>query len=247
VGPGRRASAGQDARERDPAAQHRRSAGDDPVIVWSESARPNEDIDDWQSRLLDKDRLLVTRRFAAGYGPTRLEIHRIGQSRGTAPERYADISPGAGYVVTRGDDKDLWSTRLVVSRSGPKEPPIMQYATGVSYWGFSQDDRWLAVRERNLDLVDLAAGRRIASFAGMTIADFSGGDRVAWARTTTDTMLVPLDPALAERFARWLVSNPELSPDERCMHLPERSGCAGRPGPTGDAQPARAQASTSGR
>jgi hypothetical protein len=55
---------------------------------------------------------------------------------------------------------------------------------------------------------------------------FVGGNRIAQIRLSNGAIvLVPLDPALLKGFARSLVGDRDLTPDECRAYLPERSGC----------------------
>jgi hypothetical protein len=214
-------------------------SGGDPVLVWSAQAKAGDDlqIDMSATKLLDNDRLFITRRTGRGQ---RIEIHRLASRHGAAPNDVYDnsvvISPRGGYIVWRGTDKLAASDRLLVTRLGLKEPLVRFSPAGDPPASFSPDDRLMATvpERKNVELFDLSAGRPFARFKGIEASDwldasdisFVGDNRVAQVGLSNGaTALVPLDPALLKRFARSLVGDRDLTPEERCAYLPERSGC----------------------
>jgi hypothetical protein len=214
-------------------------SGHSPVLVWSAQSKAGDDfqIDMSQTKLLDNDRLFITRRTGSS---RRIEIHRLAPRHGASPNDVYDnpvlISPRGSHIVWRGADKLAPSNRLLVTRLGLKEPLVRFSPAGNPPASFSPDDRWMATvpERKNVELFDLAAGRRFAGLEGIEESEwldandvsFVVGNRVAQIQLSNNaTVLVPLHPALLKRFARSLVGERDLTPDERCAYLPERSGC----------------------
>jgi hypothetical protein len=89
---------------------------------------------------------------------------------------------------------------------------------------FASDDRWLVSwSDKTIQVLDLARGE-----VAFVLADLGNVDAVRYAPGNTileahfdgepaESMLVPLDPGLMERFARWLMTR-QPTRQERCMY-----------------------------
>ncbi|SAL40852.1 nSTAND1 domain-containing NTPase [Caballeronia telluris] len=128
------------------------------------------------------------------------------------------VSPLGRFEIQSSPDEGRNRTRgfEVVRRPGG----ALIKRLGDSSWKFSSDDRWLAYwNAKGVSVLDLASGDTAFSldFAIVRGVDFNFRNNILAIRLDSGTMLVPLDRAMMERFARSLTKR-ELSAQEKCAY-----------------------------
>lgn len=87
---------------------------------------------------------------------------------------------------------------------------------------FSSDDRWLAIwSEKEIQILNLARGEialKLNFDDDVAGVDFKARNTILKVQLAGGTMLIPLDPKLMERFAKWLAPPREWTLAERCMY-----------------------------
>jgi hypothetical protein len=92
---------------------------------------------------------------------------------------------------------------------------------------FSSDDSWLAIWGRHgVQLVDLSRGDVAFALTALDVqrVDFAARNSIASLQLGEGAMLVPLDRALTERFAKWLAPR-SLTTKEQCAYGLIAEGC----------------------
>lgn len=96
---------------------------------------------------------------------------------------------------------------------------VKRFATRLDHL-FSTDDRWLATwGAPGMQIIDLAGATTALSqdYADVVRVRFVAQNAMLSVERASDTMLVPLDRGLMERFATWLTPR-VLTSKERCLY-----------------------------
>jgi hypothetical protein len=119
-----------------------------------------------------------------------------------------------------GADRTTTTTMSLVRReSGGGQGVVKRFASQLAY-RFSSDDRWLAVwSDQGVQVIHTQTGATVLSLDTLRAQDvaFAAADTLISVNLGGDTMLVPIDRALMERFAAWLTTR-RLTAEERCLY-----------------------------
>jgi hypothetical protein len=172
--------------------------------------------DDGRSIELQRKRIVLDprgdtdiRRALAGSGTTTLSPRLGGQP-------VLARSPSGRRAVVRDDAQ---GDEFLVDAQGHPHARLGRPQEGERRYWFSADDHWLGYQDGNrLRVIDLASAEEVLAINDLVASRLR---YVAGARLLEVTdirgnqMLIPLDPQVARRFAKWLVPR-GLSAHERC-------------------------------
>jgi len=158
----------------------------------------------------------------SGREPASARPLRAGENTG------ASASPSGRFEIQEESEGGAAVQALKVVRRADRS--ILEWFRGAKRGHrFSSDDGWLAVwSEDGIWVLDLARGelaldlnlgaRSSSTSASIVAVNFEARNAILNVQFSDGTtMLIPLDRALTERFAKWLVPR-ELTPPERCRY-----------------------------
>jgi hypothetical protein len=130
--------------------------------------------------------------------------------------RVANSSPSGRFEIQ--DESEVGVVK-VLKRA---DSSIVKHFSGGPFrHHFSSDDRWLVVwnNKDRIQVLDLARGEIEVdlNLGNVERVEFGARNTILNVQLDDRATLIPLDRALMERFARWLVPR-ELTPRERCQY-----------------------------
>jgi hypothetical protein len=131
---------------------------------------------------------------------------------------HPDRSPLGGFEMRDEERSDAGepTVQLLVRRTD--QSTVKRFEAGHRY-AFSSDDRWLVSwKNPGIQVLDLTRGEVAFALSPGEVqaVRFDASNTILDIQFAKESVLVPLDRALMERFARWLTRKP--THQERCMY-----------------------------